>query len=112
MASIMDLKRMCKNMICKDCTLSGSDVANCWVHGVPVDYPDEDIDTIVDKWVAEHPVKTYAMDFFEKFPDAQRKATTGIPIPCISAIYSEFYDKDCPVGGCSECWNRRMKEDE
>lgn len=63
MASIKDLKRMCENMICKDCPLSGSDVANCWVHSVPIDYPDEDIDTIVDKWVAEHPVKTYAMDF-------------------------------------------------
>lgn len=111
MASIKDLKRMCENMMCKDCPLSGSNVSNCQVHGIPVDYPDEDIDTIVDKWVAEHPVKTYATDFFSKFPDAQRK-TTGIPIPCIGAIYSEFRDIDCPVRGCSECWNREMKEDE
>lgn len=69
------------------------------------------IDEIIDKWVAEHPVKTYATDFFSKFPDAQRK-TTGIPIPCIGTIYSEFRDKDCPVRGCSECWNREMKEDD
>ena len=69
------------------------------------------IDEIIDKWVAEHPVKTYATDFFSKFPDAQRK-TTGIPIPGIGTISSEFRDKDCPVRGCSECWNREMNEDD
>lgn len=107
MASIKDLKRMCKeNNDCDNCPL-GAVIKNCIPEGVF-----DNIDEIVDKWVAEHPVKTYAMDFFSKFPDAQRKATTGIPIPCIGTIYSEFRDKDCPVRGCSECWNREMKEDE
>lgn len=105
MASIKDLKRMCKKQkCCAVCPLNREGVS-CMPDSLP-----DNIDEIVDKWVAEHPVKTYTMDFFEKFPDAQRKATTGIPIPCISAIYSEFYDKDCPARGCSECWNREMKE--
>ena len=106
MASIKDLKRMCEmREFCAGCLLCRDD-KSCLPDSLP-----DNADEIVDKWVAEHPVKTYAMDFFSKFPDAQRKATTGIPIPCISAIYSEFYDRDCPVGGCSECWNREMKED-
>lgn len=109
MASIKDLKRMCENMICKDCPLSGSDVANCWVHSVPIDYPDEDIDTIVDKWVAEHPVKTYAMDFFEKFPNAPR-GRDGAPKTCWRHVYGD--GKYCAYDACTECWNREMKEDD
>lgn len=105
MASIKDLKRMCKGYSdCGDCPLSMEDCRR------PDLLPDN-ADKIVDKWVAEHPVKTYAMDFFEKFPGTQRNATTGIPIPCIRVIYSEFYDKVCPAERCSECWNREMKED-
>lgn len=106
MASIKDVKRMCKEYVnCIGCPIKSGKF--CGIHRFP-----DNADEIVDKWVAEHPTKTYAMDFFEKFPDAQRKATTGIPIPCIRVIYSEFYDKDCPVGRCSECWNREMKEDD
>lgn len=107
MASIKDLKRMCGSYgECNICPLCIENVTRCKASNLP-----NNAEEIVDKWVAEHPVKTYAMDFFSKFPDAQRKATTGIPIPCIRVIYSEFYDKDCPVGRCSECWNREMKED-
>jgi hypothetical protein len=108
MASIKDLKRMCEMQehCTTDCPLCRENVS-CLPESLP-----DNADEIVDEWVAEHPVKTYATDFFSKFPDAQRKATTGIPIPCIRVIYSEFYDRECPKGGCYECWNRRMKEDE
>ena len=103
MASIKDVKRMCKSMNCSECPLSKGG-SMCILVTLP-----NNADELVDKWVSEHPIKTYAMDFFDKFPDAQRKVTTGIPIPCIGTIYSEFRDKDCPVRGCSECWNREMK---
>lgn len=106
MASIKDLKRMCKKQkCCADCPLNRNGVS-CMPDSLPYN-----ADEIVDKWVAEHPVKTYAMDFFEKFPNAPR-TTRGNPTPCIGAIYSEFHDKNCLVGGCSECWNREMKEDD
>lgn len=108
MASIKDLKRMCEMQEhCVDCPLRRRGNAPC----LPSSLPDN-ADEIVDKWVSEHPTKTYAMDFFSKFPDAQRNATTGIPIPCIRVIYSEFYNKACPADRCSECWNREMKEDD
>lgn len=106
MASIKDFKRMCDFYLhCSGCPIKS--ILTCSVYRLP-----DNADEIVDKWVQEHPAKTYAMDFFSKFPDAQRKATTGIPIPCIRVIYSEFYDKDCPVRGCSECWNREMIEND
>lgn len=106
MASIKDLKRMCKmQKHCADCPL-GVFNGPCY----PDFYPDN-IDDILDKWVQEHPIKTYAMDFFEKFPNAV-KEPSGDPLPCIGAVHSEFYGKPCPVGGCSECWNQEMKEDD
>lgn len=103
MATIKDLKRMCKMYkTCTDCPLGGEHIA-CQPNWLP-----NHADKIVDEWVAEHPTKTYAMDFFEKFPDAPR-TTKGNPTPCIGAIYSEFHDKNCLVGGCSECWNMEVK---
>lgn len=55
MASIKDLKRMCKNTACKDCPLSNEKGNDCLVYSTPDCYPDENIDAIVDKWVEEHP---------------------------------------------------------
>lgn len=63
MARLKDLKRMCDTYThCSDCPL--------WTACPPEKFPDN-ADEIVDKWVSEHPIKTYAMDFFEKFPDAR-----------------------------------------
>lgn len=106
MASIKALKRMCKKQkCCAGCPLNREGVS-CMPDSLP-----DNIDEIVDKWEAEHPVKTYAMDFFSKFPDARRKVSTGIPVPCIRVIYPEFYNQDCS-GKCPECWNQEMKEDD
>lgn len=102
MATIKDLKRMCKNEHCEGCPLDRKGVS-CMPDSLP-----DNADEIVDKWVAEHPVKTYAMDFFKKFPDAPH-TTRGYPVPCIGSIYSGFRDKKCLVGGCFECWNQEMK---
>lgn len=102
MANIKDLKRMCKeHHYCIGCPIFY--LEGCMLYRLP-----SNIDEIVNKWVDEHPVKTYAMDFFEKFPDAQRR-TTGIPIPCIRAIYSKIQDEKCSAK-CPKCWNREMKE--
>lgn len=103
MASIKDLKRMCDSYEeCSDCPMGDT------CRGDSVSSLPDNTDEIVDKWVQEHLVKTYANDFFSKFPDAQRR-TSGIPIPCIETIYSEFRDTDCLARGCSACWNQEMK---
>lgn len=66
MASIKDLKRMCNTSECFRCDL----LEWCEEDGRISELPDA-VDEIVDKWVAEHPVKTYAADFLGKFSDAQ-----------------------------------------
>lgn len=103
MASIKDLKRMCNYYDeCDVCPLGNS---RC--HYVVSSLPDN-ADNIVDKWVQENPVKTYAMDFFEKFPNAPR-SSDGIPQTCWGHVYGD--GRYCPSDACTECWNREMKED-
>lgn len=101
MAQIKDLKRMCKFYSdCSNCELF-EPFDTCGVSLLP-----DNLDKIVDKWVKEHPVKTYAMDFFEKFPNAI-KLIDGRPGFCRAAIYGE--KMECPKCGCYDCWNQEMK---
>ena len=100
MASIKDLKRMCSAYTkCEKCPMS---MYLC----APGDLPDN-ADEIVNKWVAEHPIKTYAMDFFEKFPDAPRNSG-GVPKICRSSAYGEM--ECCTPRNCTNCWNQEMEE--
>lgn len=54
--------------------------------------------------------RTYADDFFEKFPNAP-KENDGEPIPCRDSVYgakSAF----CVGKKCRDCWNEPMPEEE
>ena len=69
---------------------------------------------IVQKWSDEHSRKTYAQDFFEKFPGAQR-ALDGTPFACKKRIYDGTLQRgeelDCTeIWSCKECWNEPMEE--
>lgn len=99
MAEIKDLKRMCASHDnCLKCELY---VGCDRIYNLP-----DNIDEIVDKWVKEHPVKTYSMDFFEKFPNAL-KTESGRPDNCRNLIYG---DKSGCNYECEECWNQEMEE--
>ena len=65
----------------------------------------ERAENIVKQWAKEHPQKTYAQDFFEKYPKAE-KDKYGNPKPCRKDIYvgcCSDYDS------CTECWNEPME---
>lgn len=99
MASIKQLKRMCDSYKkCGDCPLNDT------CRGDSVSALPDNADAIVDKWVEEHPIKTYMQDFFEKFPNA--KKCKDIPMICLHDIRPElgYCGKNC-----IECWNREMK---
>ena len=105
MAEIKDLKRMCDfHSYCTKCELF-KPFNRCEVCFLP-----DNVDEIVDKWVKEHPVKTYAMDFFEKFPNAP-KDKDGKPETCIKKIYSDVVVScSCMAQSCAKCWDQEMKE--
>ena len=100
-----------KNRMTNDCDIN---CENCPLfslnngRGIPcremeIKFPENDV-RIVEKWAKEHPLKTYAQDFFEKFPNAL-KDHNGIPTSCKRNIYGGI----CR-GNCLYCWNSQMEE--
>lgn len=71
----------------------------------------EDVD-ILQKWSDEHPIpkpKTYADDFFDKFPGAKR--IDGRPALCREKLYGTPCHKNIlhlDAYDCLECWNEVM----
>ena len=66
---------------------------------------------IVQKWSDEQPKKTYAQDFFEKLPDAQKHNSTKGRYP--AACRNTIYGGGCMGAGssrCWKCWNEPMEE--
>ena len=76
------LSRMC-NCECCNCEfkkrLSGFESCTVWRKT----HPDEAV-AIVEKWAAEHPIKTRQSEFLKLFPYARVKKANGLPIvsPC------------------------------
>lgn len=68
---------------------------------------------ILQKWSDEHPKKTYAQDFLEKFPEAQ-KNWDGTPFVCRKRIYGGIRStlEDCYyTGACYRCWNEPLNDE-
>ena len=89
---------------CSDCPLSnqhnGTDYACYQLERLN---PERAIE-IVEKWAKEHPPKTHAQDFFERFPNAPTNID-GTPIACKKSIYGGRCITKCPG-----CWNAPMEE--
>lgn len=106
--------RMCKaNYVaggfCHECPLNNWNERDCYAAYDLTDAQIKERIDIVEKWSKEHPVKTMAMDFFEKFPNAPKKED-GTPIMCPSACgYEEVSDCNI-VQKCVECWNRPLED--
>ena len=100
-------KRMCeKHDRCADCPMLG-EVGDC-----PGELWDRapDSETILAKWAEEHPEKTIADDFFEKFPKAPRD-DKNTPYTCAKDCgYSKPpYCERVPFN-CDNCWRRPLEE--
>ena len=112
-----EFKRLCASR--DGCVADAANKERCPMFGVCDDaltricaeYAETAIE-IVQKWSDEHPKKTYAQDFFEKFPKAQ-SGSDGTPFVCRKTIYGEVPPKDerCDRrGACKNCWNEPMEE--
>ena len=99
------IKRMCAAQDgCEKCVLE----LNCPFITVPSDHDYDKAEATLTKWSAEHPEKTIADDFFEKFPKAPR-TPAGDPEACARRC---GYIKECPFKriNCAECWRRPLEE--
>ena len=104
-----EVKRMCKTEQCMSCPFVLGSGCKISYFFLPTTAPTIDLPTMismVQKWSDEHPLKTYADVFFEKFPNADRGADQ-IPFICRRSIYGGECDKGKQ---CSDCWNEPMEE--
>ena len=112
-----EFKRLCASR--DGCVADVANKERCPMFGVCDDaltricaeYAETAIET-VQKWSDEHSKKTYAQDFFEKFPKAQSNSD-GTPFVCREEIYGRVSPKfeDCDyTGTCNNCWNEPMEE--
>lgn len=108
-----ELKRLCDSR--DGCVADAANEERCPMFGFcELTYSKicaEDVKTAIEtvqKWSDEHPKKTYAQDFFEKFPDApiDKSFKEKCPWVCRMGIYGG----ECPDIKCYECWNEPMEE--
>ena len=112
---LSELKRLCDSR--DGCVADAANKERCPMFGVCEDALTricaEDVKTAIEtvqKWSDEHPKKTYAQDFFKKFPKAQSNSD-GSPIICKEIIYGGFNNYIC-TESCYECWNEPMNDEE
>lgn len=112
MPSVKDFVRMCRSNqnegYCKTTCpfFYCREDDNCIMY---ITHYTEEAEKIIDKWVSEHPIKTYADDFFKKFPKAG-KFDDGTPYDiCVNSVYGTDFPCD---ESCKDCWNAECKEEE
>ena len=70
----------------------------------------EECVSIVEKWSAEHPVKTRLMDFVEKFPNAHSEQVSHV-YPRVFGYCGERKNCiGCDYHGSGECWHLPLEE--
>lgn len=96
--------RLCKSHDDEDCQ-------KCELHDIcDVVKKAKEVVAIVEKWSAEHPQKTRAMDFFEKHPNAP-KYQNGSPKTCArNCGYCDGCVQSGAAAPCLACWNEPMEE--
>lgn len=105
---LSDAQRMCKSVPCADCKLSSF----CYTN---YDISKKELHRFVKevgKWAIEHPRKTYAQDFFKKFPEA-KPDKEGVPRICRVNCYGGSCQYSAVAGAgpapCKACWNEEME---
>lgn len=108
--------------MCRFHTSEGTCQKTCKFHTVfgvnrdciPVHRMDENdvrkAELLLEEFEREHPPKTMAQDFFEKFPNAPKHNGGEIPIVC--PYYCGYTDESTCLGNidCVSCWNRPLEE--
>lgn len=89
----------CMGVSCTTCPFNEGDKVGCLAN-------DMRAIEIVEKWVKEHPAKTYKQDFLEKYPNA-RLTEDNFPVACLIDLgYMNF---DCEGISCKDCWDMYME---
>ena len=88
---------------CNDCKLSArNNGKDLYCTGLEFKHPEKAVE-IVEKWAAEHPVKTRQSEFLKIFPNAKLNEDGELLIlPC--HIYFRYTPEEgCDGTGCTKC---------
>lgn len=113
---LMAQKRLCSSQV--DCQQRNKN-DNCPLYAFcnrsPNNYSVAKVKEAIEamqKWIDEHPRKTYARDFFEKFPEA-KPDKEGVPRMCRANCYGGSCQYSAVSGAgpapCKACWNEEME---
>ena len=114
---LSELKRLCDTR--DECVANAANKEDCPMFGIcklthskTCAKDAEKAIEIVQKWSDEHPRKTYAQDFFEKFPEA-KPDKEGVPRMCRANCYGGSCQHSAVSGAgpapCKDCWNEEME---
>lgn len=109
------MNRMCKaSSSCEHCPLyTGIMKTRFSCRQFVQNYPEE-VEAILAKWNAEHPLKTLKDVFNEAFPNAPKHGTRAPDIPgvCVSKVgYTPIHQPvECCDTNCVKCWNQPYEE--
>ena len=94
------LRRMC-NAKCRKCEFGEVYRVNGGCSTWQKNHPEEAV-AIVEKWAADHPIKTRQSEFLKMFPGADVGETDSCLTLCPCNIYGKMR-KECGTPKCSEC---------
>lgn len=104
---LTEYQRMCKSY--KNCSVCSLTSKSCFSNGVTYK-TSEEVNKIIEavtQWSLAHPQKTYAQDFFEKFPSAN-KAPNGTPSMWFHSIHGGAIQIDTKYDEMR--WNSPIEE--
>lgn len=109
---VKERKRMCDSyLMCADgCPIKALKIKYDEGCGIVMNnHADEFVDA-VEKWSADHPIKTRASDLLEKLPKAS-VTPQGYPISCAMVLgYCDTCIGFTDEKSCKECWETPLEE--
>lgn len=110
---LKEKRRMCETKkYCDECPFYDVEGMDCFNSSATKPINVKEAIATVQKWSDEHPRKTYARDFFEKFPEA-KPDKEGVPRMCRVNCYGGSCQYSAVAGAgpapCKACWNEEME---
>lgn len=99
---VKEWKRMCRSSkTCLSCSIGKSAGVSTVCSNVVKKEPEKYV-AIVEKWSAEHPIKTRQSEFLKMFPDASIGVNGALVIaPC--NVNTKFESEICAIDKCEDC---------
>lgn len=99
---VKEWARMCDSQTsCDFCTINKNLSQHNLCGGKVKNNPEKSV-AIIEKWSAEHPIKTRQSEFLKMFPDASI-GVNGVLVIAPCNVNTKFESEICAIGKCEDC---------